>query len=124
MEVHPAAGRPEDLVAEATLENDESTEARVNLSPLAAPSLALQLADEQGSPVLLPPPPVPGGEPGLATLAPGECRRFGFAGFVPGWTTAGRYRVRFRYVYRPAAPIPGIWTGELFSAWADFEVVD
>ena len=123
MEVHPPAGRPDELVAEATLENDESTELRVNLSPLAAPSLALQLVDRQGAPVLLPPPPVPGGEPSWATLAPGESRRVRFPGFVPSWTIAGRYRVRFRYVHQPPAPRPGDWTGELFSDWADLQVV-
>ena len=120
--MQPPAGRPEDLVAEATLTNDESTAARVNLAPLAGPSLALQLMDEQGSPVLLPPPPVPGGEPSWVSLAPGESRRFRFSGFVPSWTAAGHYRVRLRYVYQPPSPGPEDWTGELVSDWADIDV--
>lgn len=122
MEVRPAAGRPEDLVAEATLRNDEPTEVHLNLAPMAGSSLALQLVDAQGSPVLLPPPPVPGGEPSWASLAPGESRAFRFAGFVPSWTAPGRYRVRFRYLYRPGSVQPGVWTGELVSDWAEFEV--
>ncbi|HVL92730.1 MAG TPA: hypothetical protein VM264_05235, partial [Acidimicrobiales bacterium] len=63
MNVDPAAGRPEDMVAEATLWNDDAVEVRMNLAPLAGPSLALQILDAHGSPLLLPPPPVPGGEP-------------------------------------------------------------
>jgi hypothetical protein len=104
------------------LTNDGVIEVKLNLSPLAGPSLALQILDAQGSPVLLPPPPVPGGEPSWAVLAPGESGRFRFAGFVPGWTAPDRYRVRLRYVYRPPSAQPPVWTGELVSDWADFEV--
>lgn len=122
MEVRPPAARPEELIAEATLTNDAPYQVRLNLAPLAGPSLALQILDEQGSPVLLPPPPVPGGQPDWATLAPGESRRARFGGFVPSWTAAGGYRVRLRYLYRPASAPAGAWTGELLSDWADFEV--
>lgn len=120
--MHPAAAQPEELIAEATLTNDGPHPVRLNLAPLAAPSLALQIVDGQGSPVLLPPPPVPGAEPAWATLAPGESRRTRFTGFVPSWTAEGPYRVRLRYVYRPDSPQPGAWTGELLSDWADFEI--
>jgi hypothetical protein len=110
------------MVAEATLWNDDAIEVRMNLAPLAGPSLALQILDAHGSPLLLPPPPVPGGEPSWATLSSGQSEGFRFTGFLPSWTAPGRYRVRLRYLYRPPSPQPGDWTGELVSDWAEFEV--
>lgn len=108
-----------DLVARCALGNAGDETIIVNLAPLSSASLALELADEHGRPVHLPPPPVPQAEVPLATLPAGESISVDFPGFLPSWTPPGRYRARFRY-------IPGTSTGRWeqgnhWSDWVEFE---
>lgn len=91
----------------------------VNLAPLSSPSLALELADERGEPVYLPPPPVPPAEVPLAPLAPGEWITVDFAGFLPAWTPPGRYRARFRYI--PGTGVGRWHESNHWSDWVEFQ---
>jgi hypothetical protein len=109
-------------VAEAVLRNDEARTLDLNLAPLASPSLALEVVDAQGAPVLLPPPGVPGGAAERATVRAGGTHSLDYPGFIPSWIDPGRYRARVRTAYRPTTARADEWTGELVSDWVDFEV--
>jgi hypothetical protein len=76
-----------------------------------------------GTPVLMPPPPVPDGEVRTVEMAPGQGHTVRFTGFVPQWVPAGTYRIRLRYVYRPFAPSSREWTGQVVSDWAEFRII-
>ena len=89
---------PSGLVAVCSLHNDGDEAVTISLAPLLSPSLALEVQDEQGAPVYLPPPPVPPAETPVSTLGPGEEHSVRFSGFLPSWVPPGRYRARFRYV--------------------------
>jgi len=107
------------LVARCALGNDGDEATTVNLAPLSSPSLALELADERGEPVHLPPPPVPSEDVPLKPLAPGERITVDFAGFLPAWTPPGRYRARFRYIPGASA---GRWhESNHWSRWVEFQ---
>ena len=122
--VKPAEAHPrEEFVAVGTLVNAGAEPITLNLDPLSAPSLALEIVEALGPPVLLPPPPVPGGEVRTVELAPGQGYTVRFAGFVPQWVPVGTYRARLRYVYRASAQSPGEWTGQVVSDWAEFRIV-
>lgn len=116
------ASRPGDLTAVAALANTGSEPVRVNLAPLGAPSLCLQIEDAGQRPVLLPPPPIPSGSAPIADLAPGERHVVAFPGFLPAWTKPGTYRLRLRYDHPTDPGGTGAWTGLLVSDWATFEV--
>ncbi|MGH3024530.1 MAG: hypothetical protein ACRDNI_12805 [Gaiellaceae bacterium] len=116
--------RREDLVARGGLQNRGDDPIELDPAPLSSPSLALEIVDASGSPVHLPPPPVPGGEAPLATLAMGERRPVEFAGFLPSWTPAGAYRARLRYVGLVAERNEPERTVEVVSDWAEFVVTD
>lgn len=122
--VQPAEARPrEEFVAVATLVNAGTEPVTLNLAPLSAPSLALEIVEPQGTPVLLPPPPVPGGEVHTVELAPGQGYTVQFAGFIPQWVPVGTYRARLRYVYRASSPSLREWTGQVVSGWAEFRII-
>jgi hypothetical protein len=109
-------GRParsEETVATCGLLNSSREPIRINLASLSSPSLALEIMDDSGEPVPLPPPPVPTAHPQSATLEPGQRYEIEYVGFVPSWTPAGTYRARCRYV-----------TGDvtLHSNWITFEL--
>jgi len=107
------------LVARCALGNDGDEATTVNLAPLSSPSLALELADERGEPVHLPPPPVPSEDVPLKPLAPGEWITVDFARFLPAWTPPGRYRARFRYIPGTSA---GRWhESNHWSDWVEFQ---
>jgi hypothetical protein len=116
----PVSSRREEFTARGTLVNRGSNAVRINLEPLGSPSLAVEIVDAEQSPVLLPPPPVPGGEPRRAELRPGERYSVEFAGFVPQWTPPGVYRARLRYVVGESGEQQ--WTGHLVSGWAEFVI--
>jgi hypothetical protein len=105
-----AAGalRAEDTAAEGVLANTGTEPVEVDLVELTSPSLALEMVDDEGRPVLMPPPPTPG-RPDMVTVAPGGRRSVSFRAFVPPSAPPGRYRVRFRY-------------GEARSGWVDLDV--
>src|SRR6266567_2660357 len=105
------SSKREDFVAIATLVNRGSESVILNLAPLTSASLALEIVDEAGSPVRLPPPPVPGGPPQRASLAPGEGETLELPSFVPQWFPAGAYRARLRYVYEPSEHARNEWSG-------------
>ena len=112
--------RLEDLIVSCHLVNDGDTTATISLAPFSSPSLALEIVDEADEPVLLPPPPIPSAEVAVAVLRPGESWVQHFRGFVPSWTSAGRYRVRFRY--RPGIGGSRWVEGDRYSDWSDFRV--
>lgn len=64
---------------------------------LSSPSLALEITDQDGAPVLLPPPPVPGTQEPRVLLGPGESYSRTYGSFLPAWTERGTYRVRMSY---------------------------
>jgi len=76
------AMRAEDTAAEGVLVNTGTEPAEVDLVELTSPSLALEVVDDQGRPVLMPPPPTPG-RPEMVVLAPGGRRSVPFRAFVP-----------------------------------------
>ena len=68
----------------------------------------LEVVDDQGRPVLMPPPPTPG-RPEMVVVAPGGRRSVPFRAFVPRSAPPGRYRVRLRY-------------GDARSGWVDLKI--
>ena len=105
--------RPEEFSAVALLGNEGDAATEIKPALIESPSLALEIVDERGEPVLLPPPPVPGAAPEPVRLAPGEEYRARLSTFLPAWTAPGIYRARLRY--RP--------DGEAtVSDWAEFEL--
>jgi hypothetical protein len=116
----PVSSRREEFTAHGTLVNRGGNAVTISLEPLASPSLAVEIVDAEGSPVLLPPPPVPGGEPRRAVLRPDGRYSVEFAGFVPQWTPPGTYRARLRYVVGESGQEE--WTGRLVSDWAEFVI--
>ena len=115
--------RREDIVAQATLVNVGEEPVTLNLAPLGAPSLALEIVDAAGSPLRLPPPPVPGGETQSTRVPPGQSYTLAYPGFLPQWTAEGTYRVRLRYLYRPEVAASDEWTGQLVSEYVQFSVL-
>jgi hypothetical protein len=109
--VEPAFGRAEELTARGALLNTSADPLEINLDALSSPSLALEIVDAEGSPVLLPPPPVPQATPSRAELAPGGRHTVEYRGFVPHWTPSGSYRTRLRYVDGHR---------RIFADWVDF----
>ena len=80
----------------------------LDLVELTSPSLALEIVDERGRPLLMLPPPTPG-RPDLIVLSPGARRTIPFLAFLPPSAQPGRYRVRFR-------------CGLARSEWVDLEI--
>lgn len=100
--------RAEDTAAEGVLVNTGPEPAEVDLVELTSPSLALEVVDDKGRPVLMPPPPTPG-RPEMVVVAPGGRRSVAFRAFVPPSAPPGRYRVRLRY-------------GDARSGWVDLKI--
>ena len=102
------AVRAEDAAAEGVLVNTGSEPVEVDLVELTSPSLALEIIDDTGRPVPMPPPPTPG-RPELVVVAPGGRRSIPFRAFVPASAPPGRYRVRLR-------------SGDARSNWVDLTI--
>jgi hypothetical protein len=102
--------RAEDTAAEGVLVNTGAEPMEVDLVELTSPSLALEVVDAKGTPVLMPPPPTPG-RPEIVTITPGGRRAVPFRAFVPASAPPGRYRARLRY-------------GDARSGWIDLEITD
>jgi hypothetical protein len=117
--VEPRRAAREELVARGELRNRGDEPVDVDLAPLGSPSLALEIVDDAGAPVRLPPPPVPGGDERRGTLAAGEALPVEFPAFLPFGTPPGAYRARLRYVGLVG---PTGRTVEVVSDWADFVV--
>ena len=100
--------RAEDTAAEGVLVNTGTEPVEVDLVELTSPSLALEVVDDKGRPVLMPPPPTPG-RPEMVVVAPGGRRSVAFRAFVPPSAPPGRYRVRLRY-------------GDARSGWVDLKI--
>jgi len=94
--------------AEGTIVNTSGASIAIDWIELASPSLALELVDDDGTPVQMLPPPTPG-RPEAVVLQPGERRWVRFTGFVPTSARTGRYRVRWHY-------------RDAHSDWAEFEL--
>jgi hypothetical protein len=106
------ADAPEAFVARCRLVNQGDQVVGINRAALSSPSLALEITDATGEPVLLPPPPVPSASPPIEPLEAAAEITAEFAGFLPSWTEPGTYRGRCRYVAGSCEPI--------HSAWAEF----
>lgn len=106
------ADAPEAFVARCRLVNQGDQVVGINQAALSSPSLALEITDAAGEPVLLPPPPVPSESPPIEPLEAAEETTAEFAGFLPSWTEPGTYRARCRYAVGSGEPI--------HSAWAEF----
>lgn len=93
-EVTPTKGRPEQLVGHAHFLNQG--DAPVSFIPvqLKSASLALEIVDREGHPVLLPPPPVPDPSAPTVNLAPNESYLVDYPHFLPSWTQPGEYRLQ------------------------------
>jgi hypothetical protein len=113
----------EDIVARVALVNVGEKPVTLNLTPLSAPSLALEIVDSAGSPLHLPPPPVPSGETQSTKVFPGHSYTLEYPGFVPQWTAEGTYQVRLRYLYQPEVAASDEWTGQLVSEYVQFSVL-
>jgi hypothetical protein len=97
-EVTPNEGVHQELAGRAQFIN--TGEATIAFLPIhvESPSLALEIEDGRGDPVLLPPPPVPDPSAQPFELAPGASYEATYLGFLPPWTQPGPYRVRARLV--------------------------
>jgi hypothetical protein len=105
------ADAAERFVAVCTLTNAGDEGVTINVAPLSSPSLALEIQDVAGAPVLQPPPPVPPSEPPMERLEPGQGTAAVFEGFLPSWTEPGTYRARCRYVAGSGDPVVSDWVG-------------
>jgi hypothetical protein len=103
------ADAPEAFVARCRIVNHGDEVVGINQAALSSPSLALEITDAAGEPVLLPPPPVPPQSPPIEALGAAEEATAAFAGFLPSWTEPGRYRARCRYAAGPGEPIHSDW---------------
>jgi hypothetical protein len=103
------ADAPEAFVARCRLVNQGDQVVGINRAALSSPSLALEITDAVGEPVLLPPPPVPSESPPIAPIGAAEEITAEFAGFLPSWTEPGTYRARCRYVAGSGEPIHSDW---------------
>ena len=103
-----AVVRPEEADATGILVNAGPGSVEVDLVQLTSPSLALEVVDDKGRPVHMPPPPTPG-RPDVVVLPPGERRLVEFRAFLPAGTPPGRYGVRLR-------------CGHAVSAWIGLDV--
>jgi hypothetical protein len=84
------------IVAEGVVANAGTESVALDLVELGSPSLALEIVDENGAPLRMPPPPTPG-RPEPIVLEPGMQRSVVFRAFVPPTARPGRYRIRMRY---------------------------
>lgn len=103
------AGAAERFIAVCRLTNAGDEDVSINLAPLYSPSLAMEIEDSSGSPIHLPPPPVPPAEPPVERLVAGREKAVVFKGFLPSWTEPGTYRARCRYVAGPGNPVVSDW---------------
>lgn len=125
LEVTPSRGAiAEDFVACGRVRNRGAKPVTLNLSVLLPASLALEIRGGDGTPVRMPPPPVPGRTPEMRTISSGESLSVDWPAFLPEWTAPGRYEVRFRclgaaqHPTKPAEPSGSV----VVSTWAAFEL--
>lgn len=97
-DVSPTEGLPEAMVGQAIFVNQGDGPIAVLPIQMDSASLALEIRDDAGNPVGLPPPPVPDPEARHMELAPGAAYEVDYPGFMPQWTAPGRYRARARLV--------------------------
>jgi len=102
------AARPEEIRAVAELRNAGDTPTEIDPVLISSPSLALEITDDDGRPLLLPPPPLPSEQDSRVILGPGESYRATYRSFLPAWTNRGTYSVRIRY-RGTADPVTSDW---------------
>ena len=121
---HPKdAKKREEINAYGTIVNVGNETLTFNPVPLNAPSLALEIVDTEGSPLNLPPPPVPGGKVRAIDLEPGQSYKMEYRGFVPQWTAPNTYKARLLYTHQPSSVAPGEWAGKVSSKWVEFKIL-
>ena len=106
---------PSDVGVVAIVVNPTDKPVAFNESQARRVSLVLQVEDEQGKRLLLPPPSIPT-EPDRAAkpLAPGESVELRYGGFLDCRLRSGRYRVRYHAVHpalggSPIDPLTSDW---------------
>ena len=113
-----AALRPAGDGVEVEIANGGADPIRFSTATMLG-SAAFDLADADGRPVPLGPPPMPPSDltAGLVTLAPGESTtlRYRLGDLLPDGPGSGR-RLRFAAA---APPLEGAWSGALESAWLE-----
>ena len=113
-----AALRPAGDGVEVEIANGGADPVRFSTATMLG-SAAFDLADADGRPVPLGPPPMPPSDlaAGLVTLAPGESTtlRFRLGDLLPDGPGSGR-RLRFAAA---APPLEGAWSGTLESPWVE-----
>jgi hypothetical protein len=112
-EVEPAEGPSEDLRGRAKFVNEGATPVAFLPMQFESASLALEIVDDNGDSVPLPPPPVPDPTARPLELDPGQTYEVAYPGFLPDWIEPGHYRVRARFAGREPA----------VSEWFDVTVV-
>jgi hypothetical protein len=113
-----AAIRPAGDEVEVEIANAGADPVRFSTATMLG-SAAFDLADAEGRPVPLGPPPMPPADlaAGLVTLAPGESTtlRYRVGDLLPDGPANAR-RLRFAAA---APPLEGAWSGTLVSPWVE-----
>ena len=117
------AKQREEINAYGTIVNVGNKMLTFNLVPLSAPSLTLEIVNIEGSPVHLPPPPVPGEKVSVIELEPGQNYETEYRGFVPQWTSPGTYKVRLLYTHQSPSVASAEWAGKVSSKWVEFKIL-
>ena len=113
-----AALRPAGDGVEVEIANGGADPVRFSTATMLG-SAAFELADADGRPVPLGPPPMPPSDlaAGLVTLAPGESTTLQLPPRRPAARRAGSGR-RLRFA-AAAPPLEGAWSGTLESPWVE-----
>ena len=111
---------PGEVRLRATFTSAGDEPVRLDLEQAHHPSLVLEVVDEAGDPVLLPPPSAPHVAKGEAEfLRPGATASVEYAGFLEGSLAPGRYRVRY---FAPHEALGGSRDEPLQSQWVELDV--
>jgi hypothetical protein len=113
---HEGVVEPGDVAVEARFTNDGDEPVSLNLRQAAHPALVLEIRDEAGQPVLLPPPSAPEPDELLAMeeIEPRQELTVLYAGFLDRDAPTGTYRVRYFSVHSqlggsPERPLTSEW---------------
>lgn len=114
---------PGDVVVEATVTNESTEPVVLNRAQAARPPLVLEVVDEEGASIALPPPTPPTKEDLEAgdSLDPGKSTTFEYGGFLDRSLPGGTYRVRYAGHY---PPLGGTEDDPLLSDWTAITVVE
>ncbi|MFC1540207.1 hypothetical protein ACFL41_01805 [Gemmatimonadota bacterium] len=102
--------------------NQTDREVTINPVYVASPSLVLQVRNDKGQRIHLPPPPLPNPDEDKIerTIRPGETYEVAYRGFLDLYQASGRYQVRY---YSSFPQFGGSERDPLESEWLDIEVI-